>query len=237
MPQKSSPTLTKYWEDFLHLVYPEQCLVCETELTTSEQHICSLCDIQLTETSYHLFEEDSEFDKLFWGRIQVASTFALYYFQKKSVIQSLLSQLKYKHAASIGTVFGKRIGKRVSESEKYKGIEVLIPVPLHPMKEFQRGYNQSLALAIGIAETTNLPIDKEAFKRNSNNKSQTRKGRFQRWDNVDSIFTVTDSILQYNHIAIVDDVITTGSTVEALVHSIRAKKPDIQISVLTLAIT
>lgn len=237
MPQKSSATLSNSWKDFLHLVYPEQCLVCETELTTSEQHICSLCDIQLTETSYHLFEEASEFDKLFWGRIQVSSTFALYYFQKKSVIQSLLFQLKYKHAASIGVVFGKRMGKRIAESEKYQGVEVLMPVPLHPMKQFQRGYNQSLALAKGISETTNLPIDNETFKRNSNNKSQTRKSRFQRWDNVDSIFNVSDSIMKYYHIAIIDDVITTGSTVEALIYSIRAKKPDMRISVFTLAIT
>lgn len=229
-------TIVTYTEDLLHLIYPQQCIVCETELSAGEKHVCSHCDADLTETSFHLFQDASDFDKLFWGRVRVESTFALYYFQKKSVIQSLLFQFKYKHASTIGNVFGKRIGRRLMNSEKYKGIEVLLPVPLHPKKQFMRGYNQSLALAEGISETTQLPVDIALLKRNSNNSSQTRKGRFQRWDNVDSIFSVRKEIAQYTHIAIVDDVITTGSTVEALVNAIRSVHPDVKISVLTLAI-
>lgn len=236
MGQKSSAVVTSYISDIIHLIYPEQCFVCETELTTNEKHICSHCDTQLTETSFHLFEDASEFDKLFWGRINVDSTFALYYFQKKSVIQTLLFQFKYKHVESIGIVFGKRIGNRIIESEKYTSIEALIPVPLHPKKQFLRGYNQSLALTKGISESSGIPIDESVVKRKTNNSTQTKKDRFQRWDNVDSIFNVSNSIQDYKHVAIVDDVITTGSTVEALIHAIREKHPEVKISVITLAI-
>lgn len=236
MGQKSSAIVTSYISDLIHLVSPEQCFVCETELTNKEKHICSHCDTQLTETSFHLFKDASEFDKLFWGRINVHSTFALYYFQKKSVIQTLLFQFKYKHVESIGQIFGERIGKRLIESKKYNDVEVLLPVPLHPKKQFIRGYNQSFALAKGISESSDIPINESILKRNANNATQTRKDRFQRWENVDSIFNVSDALLSYNHVAIVDDVITTGSTVEALVHAIREKNPEINISVITLAI-
>ncbi len=230
-------TISRYLKDFVHLIYPETCLVCDRELTSDERHLCSLCDAGLTETSFHLYEEASDFDKLFWGRVPVSNTFALYFFQKKSVIQTLMFQLKYKDSASIGTIFGKRIGKRLQTTPRYSGIEVLLPVPLHPKKQFIRGYNQSAALAEGITESTGIPTNSSLLKRNTNNSSQTRKGRFQRWDNVVSIFSVQPEIAQYKHVAIVDDVITTGSTVEALILSIREQAPDIQISVITLAIT
>lgn len=229
-------TLTAIAEDLLHLIYPEACLVCEEELTTSEKHLCSLCDSQLQETSHHLLREPSEFDKLFWGRTEVFSTFALYQFEKRAAIQRLLFQLKYKNAASVGHTFGARIGKRIVDSEKYAGIEALIPVPLHPKKAFIRGYNQSLMLAQGIAQTTTFSIETALVKRNIHTDSQTRKDRFQRWDNVSSVFRIHPNIRKFSHVAIVDDVVTTGSTVEAMIRAIRTEHPDVKISVLTLAI-
>lgn len=223
--------------DVLHLVYPENCVACTNELTGNEEHICSICDADLTETSHHLFTEASSFDKLFWGRIQLHSTFALFSFEKGAVIQRLLFQFKYHHTQTIGTVFGARIGKRMSSVQKYQDVEVLLPVPLHPKKEFVRGYNQSLALAKGISNSTEIPYDDAVLKRKHNNATQTKKDRFDRWENVSSIFTVSKKICAYRHVAIVDDVVTTGSTIEALVHSIRAVHPEVKISVITLAIT
>lgn len=233
---KNPGSRISYINDLLHLIYPETCVSCEGELTGNEEHICSLCDSDLTETSYHLFEDDSAFDKLFWGRVDLASTFALYQFRKKSVIQRLLFQFKYRHTETIGTVFGKRIGSRIIVSEKFRGIEALLPVPLHRKKEFIRGYNQSLALAKGISTTTEIPVEKNLLKRLHNNTTQTKKDRFERWENVTSIFSVSSKIKQYNHVAIVDDVVTTGSTIEALARAIREVHPNIKISVLTLAI-
>lgn len=230
-------TITTYFNDFVHLIYPEACLSCSRELTSKERHVCSLCDTNLIETSHHLYEEPSDFDQLFWGRVVVSHTFAMYFFHKKSVIQTVLFQLKYKHSETVGTVFGKRIGKRFVNSVKYQQIQVLLPVPLHPRKEFVRGYNQSMALAVGISESSKIPVNDSLLKRNTNNSSQTRKSRFQRWDNVSSVFSVDPAIAKYTHVGIVDDVITTGSTVEALIISIRQHAPDIKISVITLAIT
>ncbi len=222
--------------DVLHLIYPETCVSCENELTGNEAHICSICDADLTETSYHLFEEASPFDKLFWGRVKLSHTFALFSFTKGSVLQRLLFQFKYHHTQTIGTLFGERIGKRISSVDQYSSIEVLLPVPLHPKKEFVRGYNQSLALAAGISKTSALPLDNKVLKRKHNNTTQTKKDRFDRWENVSSVFAVSEDVKKYKHVAIVDDVVTTGSTIEALVHAIRAVHPEVEISVLTIAI-
>lgn len=224
------------WSDFLHLVYPESCVSCSEELTENELHICSICDASLTETSYHLFTEPSPFDKLFWGRTEIASTFALYQFQKKSPIQSLLFQFKYKHTEKIGSVFGKKIGRRIAASEKYAGIECLIPVPLHSKKAFIRGYNQSLALAKGISEATGKAVSSNLVRRSRHTTTQTKKDRFDRWDNVASAFIVHPNIKNYSHIALVDDVVTTGSTLEAIAQAIRNVHPTIKISIFTLAI-
>ncbi len=220
----------------MHLIYPEKCISCESELTGNEAHICSICDADLTETSYHLFEEASPFDKLFWGRVKLSSTFALFSFTKGTVLQRLLFQFKYHYTQTIGTLFGARIGTRISSVSKYNSIEVLLPVPLHPKKEFVRGYNQSLALANGISTTTNLPVDSKTLRRKLNNATQTKKDRFDRWENVSSVFAVSEEIKKYKHVAIVDDVVTTGSTIEALVHAIRKVHPEVEISVLTMAI-
>lgn len=234
--KKAHINSTSIVKDLLHLVYPETCVSCDNELTGKEAHICSICDADLTETSFHLFDEPSSFDKLFWGRVQLSSTFALYTFEKKSVIQRLLFQFKYHHTKSIGTVFGARIGARLKAAEKYNGIDILLPVPLHPKKEFVRGYNQSLALANGVSLSTHIPVNNSILKRQLNNATQTKKDRFDRWENVSSVFTVSPKILAYKHIALVDDVVTTGSTIEALAHSIREIHPDVEITMITLAI-
>jgi len=225
-----------YLNDVWHLIYPEKCVSCDNELTVNEHHICSICDTNLTETSYHLFHEATPFDKLFWGRVNVHHTFALFSFQKHSALQQLLFQFKYHHTHTIGTLFGKRIGKRLNVVQKYRDIEVLLPVPLHSKKEFVRGYNQSLALAKGISNTTSISINAGLLKRKRNTTTQTGKDRFERWSNVSSVFVVSTKVRAYKHIAIVDDVVTTGSTIESLVHAIREVHPDVKISVLTLAI-
>jgi len=113
---------------------------------------------------------------------------------------------------------------------------VLIPVPLHFKKEFIRGYNQSEVLAKGIAEVLAVPVDIKSIIRNKHTETQTKKSRFQRWENVDSIFEVKPGLNKYKHVVLVDDVITTGSTMEALIQAINKHHPQLEISVVTLAI-
>lgn len=223
-------------KDLLHLVYPSICLVCDNELVRSEKHICSVCDDDLIKTSFHLFDEPTDTDKLFWGRIQFKRTYSHLYFKKNSPAQNILFNLKYKNNNLIGKYFGREMGKRLKNMSEFRTADAIIPVPLHYKKEFIRGYNQSKALADGIAEELEIEVNTRLVKRNSHSTSQTNKSRFQRWDNVHSIFSTKPSLKRYKHVILVDDVVTTGSTIEALANSILKENPDIEISLATLAI-
>lgn len=175
-------------------------------------------------------------DKLFWGRLPLTSTYAHLFFEKDKTSQHVLFQLKYQHNRKIGELFGREIGERLGGHDFFHAVEVLIPVPLHPKKAFFRGYNQSEVLAKGIAATSGVPVNVDLVKRIRYADSQTRKSRFVRWDNVRNTFQVDDSIVRFKHVALVDDVITTGSTIESICVELRAKHPTLSISVITLGI-
>ena len=220
----------------LHLVYPEQCLVCDKELSIQEKHLCSFCTQNISHTNFHLLEEASSMDKLFWGRVKVENTYAHIFFEKNKTSQDILFSLKYKNNSDIGVYFGKQIGKTLTSQKSYSTIDAVIPVPLHPKKQFIRGYNQSEALAKGICSSFLKKLDLSTVKRTRHSESQTKKSRFQRWDNVNDIFKIKHTIEDYKHILLVDDVITTGSTLESIIVALRKRNPELQISVATLAI-
>ena len=226
-----------FWADFLHLVFPNKCLVCKRELSKLEDHICSFCDLGLTTTNFQYFEEPTDMDKLFWGRIKINKTYSHLFFEKNKASQSLLFSLKYEHNLPLGVYFGKRIGAVINTIPSFSDVDAFIPVPLHPKKKFIRGYNQSEALARGICEGVNGKMDLNSVTRIRPSETQTKKSRFDRWDNVNEIFHVRNSIKKYKHIVLVDDVITTGSTIEAITRSIVKQSPDALVSVVTLAIT
>lgn len=223
-------------KDLEHLIYPSTCLACENELANSEKHICSICDNDLIRTSFHLFDEPTDTDKLFWGRVELKRTYSHFYFKKDSSIQNVLFNLKYKNNSSIGEYFGKELGKTLVSIDDFKTADALIPIPLHYKKEFIRGYNQSFALAKGMSEEIGVPVKSNIARRNEHTDTQTKKSRFQRWDNVNSIFSIHKSIKDLKHVILIDDVVTTGSTLEALVRSIKEVAPSTEVSVVTLAI-
>jgi ComF family protein len=220
-----------------HMVYPDVCLICTDELTLKEASICSFCKEEMEFTFFETYLEPTSLDKVFWGRVSIASTYALLYFEKGKSTQQILHALKYKSTPQVGEEFGKIIGRRIKQLEGFKDLDVLIPVPIHPKKEFVRGYNQSEQIAKGIAEILSIPMDSHFLKKQHHTESQTKRGRFARWDNVVNNFTLRKRELIPNHIAIVDDVITTGATIEALVRSIHKNYPDIRISIISLALT
>ena len=224
------------FKDLGHLVYPSTCLACENELSTTENHLCSICDNDLVRTSFHLFNEPTEIDKRFWGRIELKRTYSHFYFKKGAAIQNVLFNLKYKNDSAIGEFFGREIGKSIETIAEFKSADAIIPVPLHYKKEFIRGYNQSEALAKGISDVIKVPVKSKYTKRTEHSETQTRKSKFQRWDNVSSIFSIHKSIKDLNHIIVVDDVVTTGSTMEALIRSIKKVAPSIEVSIVTLAV-
>lgn len=223
--------------DLEHLLFPKKCLSCEGELTQKEHSICSICTQNFTETNFHLDLEPTLLDKLFWGRISLHHTYALFFFEKEKTAQKILFQLKYKHNKAVGDYFGGEIAKRLKMHPGFQDVDAFLPVPLHPKKEFARGYNQSEVLAKGIARTLNLPLDTTTVRRVQHGISQTRKSRFERWDSIQTTFDVREKIQSYQHVVLVDDVVTTGSTLEVIARAILEKHPSIKISIVTLAMT
>jgi competence protein ComFC len=228
--------LNPYLEGFQHLIFPNTCLQCSHELSRFEKYICAFCWDKLQRTYFESYESPSGMDQLFWGRISLKETFALYFFEKEKPVQDILHALKYQFKAPLGRHFGRIMAETMIKSPKYKEIEALIPVPIHPQKRFLRGYNQSELLAQGMAEILKIPILLDTVQKKRNNASQTTKNRFLRWDNASEQFCFGKKGVTYSHIAIVDDVITTGSTLEAMAQLLRSQYPHLQISLISFAI-
>lgn len=238
MTSKWLKQLTEWKNDLLHLVYPSICLTCEKELSKSETEICFFCRDQLKFTAFEQSTEIHELDKRFWGRCRLESTFALLYFEQEGAVQEILHQIKYKGKQKLGHEMGRMTGEKLAENSKYADIDCLVPVPLHPKKQHQRGFNQSEQIALGIWEHTKTPVNTTLLTRAIHAESQTRMGKFGRWDNISEAFRVDKTAAaQLRHIALVDDVITTGSTLEACIRAIHKELPDLKISVISLAVT
>lgn len=198
----------------IDLIYPKHCEICSIDLNSNEQFLCLGCKFDLPYIHQSQNTLDS-LNKLFWGRVHVENVTALLNYQKGNQTQKILHQLKYHKKTKLAIHFGEMIGELISEPAK---IDYLIPVPLHPKKKRIRGFNQSTVIAKGIQTTSNIPIIEDVIKRNTFNKSQTNFSKFDRWDNVNSIFTITKpELLKNKHIILIDDVITTGATIEACV--------------------
>jgi ComF family protein len=229
-----------FWEkpkqDLLHLLFPSKCIICSDEWPSNEP-ICSFCRSELQYTGFEHYSEPTELDKLFWGRVKLEGTFALLYFYKNSSTQKILHALKYGNRPETGIILGKEIGHKIKDLEFMSDADVLIPVPLHPKKQFTRGYNQSEQLAQGISEITGISTDKHFVGKLEHTSSQTKRGRFSRWDNVSGNFGLNKTKKSYKHILIIDDVITTGATLEAMIQSIRTVYPELRISIISLALT
>lgn len=216
------------------MIFPESCISCETELAQTEEYICSFCQEILKRTYFESFKEPSSLDKLFWGRVLLKHTFALFYFRSNSPARTILHSLKYQHKANLGVYYGRRMGQTIKKAGAFIDIEALIPVPLHHKKAFIRGYNQSELIAKGLSLELGIPVLKNAVKKLHHTDSQTKKSKMERWENVDRIFK-GENLKKYNHVALVDDVITTGSTLESLALEIQKENPNLKISIIALA--
>ena len=220
---------------FSELFFPRICIVCNNRLISQEQHICLNCHYQMPRTNFHL-EEGNTMEQLFYGRVMIERATAFFEFRKGSKYQKILHHLKYKGQKELGERMGSLIGFELKHTDFAASIDLICPVPLHHKKERKRGYNQSYHLALGLSNSLEVPIDNNSIKRVINTNTQTSKGRFERWQNVDGIFELSNpgSVLN-KHILLVDDVVTTGATLEACVSAIQ-QVPETKISLLTLAI-
>ncbi len=203
------------FHNFLNLFFPDLCVVCKNRLSEGEEHLCTECLLLLPKTNYHL-QPENRLEQFFAGRIPFERIAAYAYFIKGGSIQHIIHELKYNRNPKIGRFIGKLCGEQLKESDFISSIDLLVPIPLHPKREKQRGYNQSMEICKGISDITGIAVDNTTIIRKVNNKSQTKNSRFDRWKNVEDIFLITnESSFKDKHILLVDDVITTGSTIES----------------------
>lgn len=201
-------------QSFAHLFYPQVCAGCSSDAVNHGQLLCLQCLHQLPYTRFQFFRPNLV-EKIFWGRLQVANAAGIFYLTKGSVLEKLLYQLKYKGRKEVGEHCGLLMGQSILDTPFAKA-DALVPLPLFPKKERQRGYNQSAMLCQGIAAITHLPVWKQAVQRITGTETQTRKNRVERWANMQGRFYIPDAAkLAGRHVLLVDDVITTGATLEA----------------------
>ncbi len=174
-------------------------------------------------------------EKLFWGRLPLSGATAQYYFTKESLMQYLMHQFKYKGHKDLGLQWGRMMGEQLLQSGRFT-VDALIPLPLFPAKEKRRGYNQATVLCEGMAESMHIPVLDKVITRPQHTETQTKKGRIERWKNMEGKFVLTDpDSIRNKHILLVDDVITTGATLEACGNEL-LKAENVRLSVATLCI-
>jgi ComF family protein len=222
------------WDDFISLLFPRICYGCGDHLLRNEKIICTECYIVIPRTNYHL-KTDNPVARIFWGRCRLEKAAAFSFYTKDSRIRKLIHQLKYRGISEVGIELGRIYALSLQASGFLDGIDLLMPVPLHRSRERKRGFNQSGMICRGISDVTGITVDTSTLVRKSMTRTQTKKSRYDRWTNVEGIFKITDpEKLRDRHILLVDDVITTGSTVEACAGEI-LKATDVKVSVAALA--
>jgi ComF family protein len=222
-----------YITGLVGLFFPKGCASCDRNLVENEFFLCTQCLWELPKTNFHL-NVDNEIAQNFWGRIPLENATAHYFFQKGGHVQKLLHKLKYKGQKEIGIELGKLIGFDL-KGTSFSAVDLVIPVPLHKSKLRKRGYNQSECLAAGISGVLEVPVNVGNLTRTVANPTQTKKHRYERWQNVEGIFSVKDpGFFENKHVLLVDDVITTGATLEACVQALQSEV-NVRVSVVTAA--
>ncbi len=223
------------FKNIIKNLFPETCAGCNIRLS-HENLLCTKCMYDLPITDHHKLSEN-RFTNHFLGRVTIEKGAAYLNFRKDSIVQELMHRLKYGGKFFIGVFLGKMAAKHVSEVDYFEDIDLIIPVPLHQIKESIRGYNQCEAFAKGISEYSHIPYRLDILLKIKNTTSQTKKSRIQRIENVEKSFQVkTDMDLNNQHILLVDDVVTTGATLEACALALKKTFPSIKISMYTIAI-
>ena len=223
------------FQNLISLFYPPLCVGCSEALLANEKFLCSECLSGLPKTNYHLIRENRAYEQLSI-RFPVERASAYLYYNKQGLGQKLVAAIKYQGNIPLGEWIGASLAEELLPSGFFEGIDYLIPVPLHKKKQWKRGFNQSETLAKGISTVTGIPIETKNLYRAKANVSQTLKGTYERWKNTLNIFQVKDvERFKNKHVLLLDDVLTTGSTLEACARAL-LQCENARVSVLTLAI-
>ena len=226
-----------FWHRLLDLISPQLCFVCGKRLSAVENVICLSCNLKLPRTDFSKNPYENEMAKLFWGQIPIERAAAFFYYESHSNTTNIIYKLKYKSHPEIGPVMGRKVAVEFQRDNFFDGIDGIVPVPLTRERFRRRGYNQSEEIAKGVSEITGLPIFDNIVKRTIFKSSQTNKSRLGRRENVEHVFELSGELPDnVKHLLVVDDVVTTGSTVIACARQL-ARIDGIRISVLSLGLT
>lgn len=207
--------VTNVFRDFVSLIYPNYCAACEGPLVKGEKLVCTRCMVQMPQTNYHL-DPDNPLKNRLSCRLNIRYAMALFKFSKSGRVQNLLHGLKYKNQPELGIMLGNLYGDRMTSVNLGEAFEIIIPVALHSSRKRKRGYNQSAKFAEGLSEAMGIPFSDEIIERKVKTETQTRKTKLNRWQNVTEVFKVNNfDLVQNKNVLLVDDVVTTGATLEA----------------------
>jgi len=221
----------------IRLIAPKACAVCGAALGAGENVICSVCNAHLPRTSYWQQPYDNTMARMLWGRMAVERAAALFYFEPQSEVSHIIYSFKYRKHPENAEHMGRLAAKELSLSGFFKDIDAIVPVPLARSRQRSRGYNQSYEIAKGIRGITGIPIINGAVIRRTFTESQTHKSRWERIENVENVFELKKpGLLHGKHVLVVDDVVTTGSTIAACSREI-VKSGDVKVSVFALGFT
>lgn len=226
----------QFIKDVFNLFFPRTCACCDEQLVRNEQVICLKCRFDLPLTNF-TNENNNAVEQIFYGRLKIEFATALFFFRNKGKSQKLISQLKYQGKQEVGYMLGKWLGNELRSSDRFKGVDYILPVPLHPKKLKKRGYNQLTYFGNGLEEVLKIPFLENILIKKSDTGTQTIKQRLERWKNVSEIFYLENKkIFENKHVLIIDDVLTTGATLEACALAL-SKTKNIKFSFATMAYT
>lgn len=226
--------LLDYPADLIRLFYPRICGGCETALVKGEQHLCLHCRMELPFTTFDNIK-DNPVERIFYGRVMLEFATSLLFFSKGTKVQHILHNIKYNERKELAIFLGHILAQRLQQNPYLKDVSVIIPVPLHPQKLHIRGYNQSALFAEGMQDVWNIPIQTNNLIRIAETASQTKKSKIERWENVEQAFVLKNpAALKDKHILLLDDVLTTGATLEACASTI-LQATSCKVSIATIA--
>ncbi len=227
--------ITHVWADFINLFFPRLCLACSNPVSFDETFICLNCQVNLPETDFHLSKKNP-FTERFEERVAVETAAALFFFTKKSKTQHLIHQIKYHDKRESAFELGRLLGQKLIQQTHFQGIDCIVPVPMHPKKRIMRGFNQAEIFANGLSDTMHIAVNTTALLKTKMTVTQTKKTRLERLTNAEDVFVLAaPSVFEGKNILIVDDVMTSGATLEGCARTILNTTPNVKISFATIA--
>lgn len=229
------PLIREASEGLTHLFFPHACRCCGFPLGNRKTFLCFTCKASLPCTGFEAYPENPV-EKIFYGRIPVAAASAYLFFNAGSATQQLIHQIKYKDDPELAKDLGRLMGKALASNNRFTQLDAIVPLPLFRNRERQRGYNQAGKLAEGIAEILQIPAKADMVKRIRATETQTHKNRTERWQNVEGLFKISPhAIVRHQHLLLVDDVITTGATLEACATALLDEGATVSVATLAFA--